>query len=362
MSFRWIVVQPCVPDYRDGFFPLVEESLPELEIISGDEDFFPSIRKTRKEYAGLITVENVFFANRSLLWQRGVVSRCLGKDLVVLNFNTRIISTWVVAICRRFTRRPTLLWGHVTGRNRRLHRVRHLMMRLCDGFITYTEKERERLSEMHPEIRSFTASNACLPRERIRYTDSKTRKHVLYVGRLEEAKNPVLAVNAFLEAITDAEMNPETLMYVIGEGSLSTVIEEILKEHRFGHRVHLLGHIVDDEKLEELYAEACLSLSPGYIGLSAMQSFAFGVPMLVSKNEPHSPEIAMCEVDFNTHFISSSEVSEWARCLVRAICREDLFAPGQEISDRIREHYSFEAMSAGFVDAVRAVSRKNPGA
>lgn len=358
MGFHWIVVQPVVPDYRDGFFPLVEKSLPGLVIISGDEDFFPGIRKTRKAYRGLITVKNVFLVNRSLLWQRGVVSRCLRKDVVVLNFNTRVLSSWVVATCRKVMGRPTLLWGHISGRNRRLHHVRHLMMRLCDGFITYTEEERRRLARMHPEIRSFTAPNACLPRARIRYEASKRRKHVLYVGRLEEAKKPLLAVRAFLEATDHPGFNTETLLYLVGEGSLCPVIETILQEHRCGDRVRLMGHIADEECLERLYSEACLSLSPGYIGLSAMQSFAFGIPMLVSRNEPHSPEVAMCEEGFNTRFLASGKVREWAGTIGEILRGEITFASGEEISGRIREQYSFEEMSERFVEAVRAVSRK----
>lgn len=357
MSFRWIVVQPVVPDYRDGFFPLMAESLPGLVIVSGEEDFLPSVRKTRSKHEEMVTVRNIFFANRSLLWQRGVVSLCMGMDVVVLNFNTRVISTWAVALSRRLAGRPTLLWGHVTGRNRRLHRVRHGLMRLCDGFITYTDDEREKLARMHPEIRSFTAPNACLPRDFIRFSDHHERKHLLYVGRLEEAKRPLLAIRAFLEAAECGAIEGDVVFYVVGRGTQREEIERLLERHPEGHRVRLMGHIAGYGELENLYSKVRFSLSPGYIGLSAMQSFAFGVPMLVSRNEPHSPEISMCEPGFNTHFISSVEGSGWKDALVRALGGEIGFAPGGEISDRIREQYSFEEMSGRFVEAVRAVSR-----
>lgn len=359
MNFQWIVVQPVVPDYRDGFFPLMAKSLPGLVIVSGEEDFLPSVQKTSKNYEEMVTVKNIFIANRSLLWQCGVVSLCMGMDVVVLNFNTRVISTWAVALSRRLAGRPTLLWGHVSGRNRRLHRVRHWLMRLCDGFITYTDDEREKLARMHPGIRSFTAPNACLPRDFIRFSDHRERKHLLFVGRLEKAKRPLRAIRAFLGAAKSGAIEDDVVFYVVGRGTQREEIERLLELHSEGHRVRLLGHIADYEELENLYSKMRFSVSPGYIGLSAMQSFAFGVPMLVSRNEPHSPEISMCEPEFNTHFISSMEVSEWEDELARALGGEIRFAPGGEISDRIRERYSFEEMSRRFVEAVRSVSRRD---
>lgn len=47
----------------------------------------------------------------------------------------------------------------------------------------------------------------------------------------------------------------------------------------------------NNEDIYDVYANALVSVSPGYVGLSLTQSLSFGVPMLIAIDEAHVPEI-----------------------------------------------------------------------
>ena len=92
--------------------------------------------------------------------------------------------------------------------------------------------------------------------------------YVLAVGRLE----PIKRVDLALEAMTDVD--PETKLIVVGDGSQRTALEKRTEELSLRDRVVFLGQI-DDEQLIELYAGALAILyAPydedyGYITLEA---------------------------------------------------------------------------------------------
>ncbi|GAB3365846.1 hypothetical protein GCM10027431_07270 [Lysobacter rhizosphaerae] len=83
----------------------------------------------------------------------------------------------------------------------------------------------------------------------------------------------------------------------------------------FADRVKFFGHVTDREELRKLYEHALVSASPGYVGLSITQSFAFGVPMIISQTEPHSPEIEAAIAGFNCAFFETDNADDFARVL-----------------------------------------------
>ncbi|MDH8179555.1 glycosyl transferase, partial [Klebsiella pneumoniae] len=59
--------------------------------------------------------------------------------------------------------------------------------------------------------------------------------------------------------------------------------------------------------LKEIYSKSFVSISPGYVGLSITQSLSFGVPMLVSKDENHSPELEALQTGLNGGFFNTND-------------------------------------------------------
>ena len=86
-------------------------------------------------------------------------------------------------------------------------------------------------------------------------------------------------------------LDKKTNLIIIGSGPQKQKVLDFINKNKLKERVFLKGRIYDKNILEKIYKTALCSISPGYVGLSIIQSFSFGVPMIVSKNENHSPEI-----------------------------------------------------------------------
>ena len=55
------------------------------------------------------------------------------------------------------------------------------------------------------------------------------------------------------------------------------------------------GDVRDDEALAALFAKAYACAVPGYVGLIVLHSFAYGVPVVTPRTEPHRPEFQNLE-------------------------------------------------------------------
>ena len=110
---------------------------------------------------------------------------------------------------------------------------------------------------------------------------------------------------------------------------------------------------MEEEVLKLLYAGAACSVSPGYIGLSAIQSLAHGVPLLISSDEHHSPEIEACVPNVTAMFFPSNSVEGFSEALISFFKDYSVWSKKRcEIARFIADRYSFEAMVSGFVAMV----------
>ena len=118
-------------------------------------------------------------------------------------------------------------------------------------------------------------------------------------------------------------------------------------------RVLTPGGVYGRAALEHYYEYAVAALSPGCVGLSIVQAGAFGLPMLYASDEPHGPELEAAEEGFNALSVDSDDPSALARAMVGIAADAQIWSQRRdEISRRVRERYSVEAMADGFVNAL----------
>ncbi len=352
--------QNVIPDYRIGFLRTLKAILSEkLLIHSGLIDFSPTTR-TAAEAEPLIhspQLTNRYFLNRRFLWQSGSFRKRLQADLLILNFNLRNLSNYPILLLRRLFRRPSLLWGHVSGLSPLTERFGFLQLFFAKGFICYTEAQQKKFRELHPKssTQTFVAANSCIheldcyalevPHDKIR--------DIIYVGRLVKEKKPGLLLQAFLLAKEQKLIPREVRLIIVGRGPESEKLQSIAAGSAYSDCIHFRGHIANIDELREIYSTAYCSVNPGYIGLSVIQSFAFGVPVLAARDEPHSPEVEAChKMDFGCFFPSDS-VSSLTQELSRFWQRkEQSLLERPRVLDYIRKHYTFETMADGFIQAI----------
>jgi glycosyltransferase involved in cell wall biosynthesis len=351
-------LQTCFPDYRVQVFSRLAERLgPSFHLFSGTGYFSPDVKTTTDHLEWHSLVENRFFLGKNCLWQRGACEAMFKADVVVIELNPRVLSNWFILGGRALWNAPTLVWGHAWGRenSRSIRNVFRLyMMRLATATITYTRTQRDEVRKLFPSLKVFAAPNSlirardCEPR----FYEADALTRILYVGRLNAAKKPRL----LLEGFRRARLPAQVILTLVGEGSERAALEALVDEFGLRERVQLLGHVTDHEILGSIYARSICSVSAGYVGLGAIQSFCFGVPLVLADAEPHAPEVEACREGENTVFFLANDAQSLADTLEKMWDgRAKWLAGRSRLAAWTAEHYSVETMADGFLEALDAL-------
>src|SRR6185295_7186229 len=102
-------------------------------------------------------------------------------------------------------------------------------------------------------------------------------------------------------------------LFIIGEGPEMESLRALAHNYKATKdRVIFTGAITDINVLRQMYRTALATCSTGYIGLAAIQSICFGVPIIVADREPHSPEIEACQENRTALFFRAGDPQDLA--------------------------------------------------
>ncbi|WP_369293733.1 glycosyltransferase [Rhodococcus qingshengii] len=138
-----------------------------------------------------------------------------------------------------------------------------MLRRLTSGTILYGYDSVVPARFDLPKKPVWVAPNSLYPRSALQ-TGTGVRTKIIYVGRLESAKNVQILTSAFKSSRLWEE---GITLDIVGDGSLMGEIQgdiEVLDMKRY---IHVHGQIDDIALLSELYSEALHSVSPGYVAL-----------------------------------------------------------------------------------------------
>jgi glycosyltransferase involved in cell wall biosynthesis len=353
---EFALLQTTVPAYRDAFVRHLLAESPTSVVWAGDDYFDPSIRLSSYVASRCGRLGNRFLLGRRLAWQQGAFSAARRPAVVVLELNPRILSNWLILLYRRLLRRRTIVWGHAwprRGPGAKTFLLRMSLLRLADAALVYTERDqRELVARVGTPV--FVAPNAVVTSGEWASTEGGNPANVVQVGRLVASKKPALALDAWL-SICD-ELNPSAKLIFVGDGPARLGLESTAARHKHGSRVEFMGEVTSRKTLSRIYADALVSLSPGYAGLSLTDSLGYGVPMLIADHEPHAPEIALAS-RANSRFFRADDPASLAEEIVLFFRDRELWVSRRhEVAVEVRGTYSIEAMVRGFLAAVRGGS------
>lgn len=352
--------QAIIPDYRMGLFRLLREHWSdEFQIYAGDFDFGGTPASTKEAWQCFKHVKNHYLLGSRFLWQRGCFRKLLSADVAILNANLRIVSNTALLLLRKILGRRTILWGHSQGQNGVAEATRGLYLRFCGGFIAYTESQAEMLRQRYPRLKVWVAANSCVSAADCVPVEAMLDEvdSIIYVGRLVEKKKVRLLLEGYIRAQQDSLLAEYIRLVFVGDGAERQHLEARAEEAGVADKVHFAGHVSDITELRDYYRRAICSVSPGYVGLSATQSFSFGVPMLIARDEFHSPEIEACKEGFNAEFFESNDPQSLADHLQRMTAQtETSLSKRKKVSAWTASHYSFEVMQDAFVEAVKNIN------
>ncbi|WP_315095720.1 glycosyltransferase family 4 protein [uncultured Cellulomonas sp.] len=330
----------------------------ELTVFAGTPAPDVATRLVDYDALGIRTLRNRYVLGGRVTIQNSPIRALLGAQVALVDLNPRMVLNWPILLIRRLLGRPTLVWGHAwprQGRGSRTDTVRGWMRRLANGVITYTESQAEELRQIYPGKPITAAPNALYYRDEFAETSNEgERDAIIYVGRLVAEKKPALLVEAFNVV---AATHPRIRLSIVGDGKDSDLITHLVSRSPFRERITMHGHCEDASELQRLYSAAVLSVSPGYVGLAATQSFAMGVPMVIARDEPHAPEIEAAVEGVNALFFREDDAVDLARVIGSMLDDSGSWEQRRgEIQRRCQNRYSVEAMASGLVTAIRGMA------
>lgn len=307
----------------------------------------------------------------ALVWQRGAVALVNSGqfDAVIAPLTPRIVSNLAVLRAARRRGMAFLWWGHGMGPRTkgRALQLMHWLSRRADAVIFYDqERARRMIAAGLPSERAYVAPNS-IDVEEIVYLRQDAplgaRNGVLYVGRLTERKKVDLLLKAF--AAARPRLPPGARLTIIGDGPLRASLESLAKQLELSDAVQFTGPLYDQSQLAPHFNAAWVSVSPGSLGLSAIHSFAFGLPMIVAQDEGHGPEIGTIRPGANGLFVPSDDPAALADAVVAL--RNDperWLALASGAMGTVDRSYGLAPMVARFEEAIafalRTVGRREP--
>jgi glycosyltransferase involved in cell wall biosynthesis len=348
-----------VLDYRLPFFRLLKKRFSDrFTIFAGTSGFAPKSKTAAQDPDLITSVRSIPLFNRRFIWQSGRFLKRLQADVLIANFNLRILSNYPILITRWILRKPSILWGHVTGRSSLTTRFGFLQYIFAKVMICYSETQCELFRQLHPrsKITLIAAPNSCVFQSDCYHIARNEEEihDIIYVGRLISDKKPQLLLEAYLQAKAQGLLPSHVRLILVGSGPLESDLKQRAQATPFHDSVVFLGYISDINQLREIYSRAFCTINPGYVGLLLIQSYAFGIPVFSSRDEAHSPEIeAHYRLNFGGFFESNS-VESLTDTLRHAWQNRSEYRRRQtEVIEYVRTHYTYEGMADGFEKAVQ---------
>lgn len=114
------------------------------------------------------------------------------------------------------------------------------------------------------------------------YANFKTKSggYFLFLGSLYKAKKINILIDAYVLLCKSQTNLPK--LKIVGSGSEYLILKEKIKLLALEKKIILLGEIIDNKKISEIYSKSLVTISPNQAGLSVLNSFSNGCGFISS--------------------------------------------------------------------------------
>jgi glycosyltransferase involved in cell wall biosynthesis len=273
------------------------------------------------------------------LWQRGLVREALMGDYAALIFlgNFAYLSTWIAAPLARLRGRRVLFWTHGWLRHERGLKgfVRLAFYRLAHGLLVYGHWAKSIGADL-----GFDPSRIHVVYNSLDYEAQRKLRETISAERLEAFRKQLFPGNVAPIAICSArlvrgrklemlieaaaklrERGRELHLLLVGDGPARAELEAAARAA--GVKAHFAGACYDEARLAEMTMAANVTVMPGSIGLTAIQSLAYGTPVIThAHRETQNPEWEAVVPGRSGDFFAPDDVDDLVALLERWISRE----------------------------------------
>jgi L-malate glycosyltransferase len=367
-----LIVQRRLTEYRVALFERLKTLLAErglqLLVVHGTATHEERARGDAGVLPWAVRVPTVYlplFGNR-LSWLRIPGSIFQGQDLVIVTHENGILSN-VLPFLRRSLGGPRVAWWGHGPKWPGAHSFGREWLKGCsaligDRYFAYTSASVDRVTAAGvPPDRITCLDNAVgieqhpLPGDTAWATDREQLKRELglgqgpvgiYLGSLTREKR----IDVLIDAADELRLrHPTFQLIIVGDGSLRKQVKMAQANRAW---LHWLGVLHGRRK-----ALACslghAMLNPGMVGLSIVDAFAAGLPLVTMQHDLHSPEIAYLEHGKNG-LLAEDDLASFVAACERALTDESLRTALLEGCRAGALRYTVQRMADLFADGITA--------
>lgn len=369
---KLLIMQEDIPDYRVAFFndlhALLQGSNVEMVVVSGTARTFHNFADGMDDLTCGRRVNNFHIGKR--LYYQPVLRMAWAADIVVMQQELKSLVSYPLLVARQMGRNSPLLclWGH--GRDFQKDAesapsrwLRNWGAENADHIFAYTELSRDAFVARGVEPGGITVVNNSKDTSaisRARQTMSSERRAEIFSGvgldpeaptavfcsRLNDGKKLPFLIDAVRIA---RESIPNLQLLIIGDGPMMGWLTEQVRPDGW---IKCVGSRFGNEQADVL-AASDIFVMPAQIGLSILDAFAAGLPVLTTEFPGHGPEISYLK-DGENGGMSAATSDEYAAGIVKLLKNSEICAQMRNAACLAADKYSLSAMVDNFARGVDA--------
>lgn len=361
-----------VPKHRVPFYNLLREVLKqegvELVLYAGDLIGKDSLKKDQALISWAIPTKNIIFkfGRRRIYWQL-CFRPLFSVDAVVVIQESKLVLNYLLFVLRALGLVKVCYWGHgksfqKDGVSVFGEKVKRYLSRRVDWWFAYNAFTVDLLQGIGFPVQKITDVKNSIDTQALRSIKEELNlsdveearrlfgvrgEHVcLFAGSLYTNKKIGVLLEAALlirEEIEDFEL------IVVGAGP----DEELLRSYSERYNWILAVGPQYGRELVLAYEIAKLSLLPGAVGLSAIDSFVFGKPMVTTRDQAHGPEVSYLIDGENSRVIEGGDsAAKFSEVVVSLLTDESSYRQLVGGCLKSSQLYSIEGMVENFSSGV----------
>ena len=311
------------------------------------------------------------FAGQSVLWHTAALNELRENhyDVVIQQFETKMVSMWKIRGIQRKRGGKFILWG--IGESLKptpvLDMIRRHLARTADAMVFYADANRRRYAQMGIEAEKLYVARNLIDispiKKAAKQWDAKLlasfkEKHglgsgpvLLSVGRLLYRKRMDMVIAAGEKLRTEF---PDLKVVLVGDGPEMDNLHKAVQDAGMQEVVHFTGKISDEMKVAPWFLVADLVVAPGQIGHLATHAHAYGVPLVVADDKSvQGPEIEILLSGETGQTYQYDDIESLALTIRELLInKEQRNSMAEKAIKRADEFCSIEEMASGFINAI----------
>ena len=369
MIKRVLIAYKSMPHYRIEFFGRLKEALKieniELDVVYGNSKDYN--RKDEVSLDWAIYRRNYIFKfhKKTFYWQP-ILDLVRKKDLVIVEQANSLIVNYVLIFLRYFSNYKFAFWGH--GKDRQSSDntfsawFKRRLINRCDYWFAYTDSVERYLLKWGYDSRKISVVNNTLDTVKIHNellsVSAADKAHVMKQLGINETNDIAIYCGSLYSGkridflIESAELvyqqNSSFRLIIIGSGDDVDFVKQQTQQKPW---LLYAGPKFGSEKAG-FFSIAKVFLMPGNVGLAAIDSFCYEVPMVICELDTHGPEIDYLSDGNNCVFTKNDKIdfAQKVSTVVKDSSQLELLKNGCRSS---LHQFTLENMVTNFVEGIK---------